>query len=399
MLNIENESLLVLNAGSSSLKFAVYQRNEQLPLLLKGSISSLGHEPRLKIISLGRVNCDRTLTSGPMGLDKAVEEVFAELARREIAPSISAVGHRIVHGGSTFNEPALLDEKVLTQLRGFVPLAPLHQPYNLDIVEASVALLPNAQQVGCFDTSFHSRRPRVDRLYGLPRALSDEGVLAYGFHGLSYAHIAKVLKDHDGERAGGRAIVAHLGSGASLCAMNAGRSVATTMGFSALEGLVMSSRCGSIDPGVILHLMDHYGMDHQALTELLYKRSGLLGVSDISADMQTLLASESAHAEEAIDLYIYRISRAMGSLVAALGGLDTLIFTAGVGENAPIIRQRIADAAHWLGIRVDNERNENAQTRINTPDSTVDVLVVPTDEELAVAMGVLVCAGTKVDDE
>ena len=395
MTHSVNERLLVLNAGSSSLKFAIYERVPELPLLLIGSVSRLGsQEPRLKIWVQRGEELERRLQRGPMEPRNAVEEVFNELRQCGMLNAVSAVGHRIVHGGVAFTHPTLLDPKTLTELRGLVPLAPLHQPYNLDIVEAAATLLPDAQQVGCFDTSFHSQRPAIDRLYGLPRELSDEGIISYGFHGLSYAHIAEALTTEYGEGAGGLAIVAHLGSGASLCAMSAGRSVSTTMGFSALEGLVMSSRCGSIDPGIIFHLIGHYGMSLQTVTDLLYNRSGLLGVSGgLSGDMQTLLESNSVQAAEAIDLFVYKITRAIGSLAAVLGGLDTLVFTAGIGENEPVIRRRIGDAARWLGVKIDDEHNQNNFRRINTADSKVDVLVIPTNEERSVAGGVLECVG------
>lgn len=387
------DALLVLNAGSSSLKFAVYGCQAELPLLFKGSISRLAHEPRLKIRAGGKTVCDRITGPAPMPLHAAAREVFAALDEYGLTDNIVAVGHRIVHGGQAFTEPALLDSAAIDRLRRLVPLAPLHQPYNLDIVDLATSLLPAALQVGCFDTAFHAARPRRDRLYALPRELSDDGILAYGFHGLSYAHIAQALRAQDGERAGGRTIVAHLGSGASLCAIDRGRSIATTMGFSALDGLVMSTRCGSLDPGIILHLLRDRQMSPDAVTDLLYAQSGLLGVSGISSDMQTLLESTDARAAEAIDLFVYRIGRSIGSLAAALGGLDTLVFTAGIGENAPAIRERIGEAAAWLGVRIDPARNDRGELKISTAQSAVDVLIIPADEEHAVAEETLACIG------
>ena len=385
------EALLILNAGSSSLKFAVYEALAELPLLLKGSVSRLAHEPRLRIRSAGRTVCDRLAGSAPMDLEAAVRQAFAALDEHGLISRIVAVGHRIVHGGQVFTDPARLDSGAIASLRRLVPLAPLHQPYNLDIVELAASLLPTAIQVGCFDTAFHAERPLCDRLYALPRELGDDGILAYGFHGLSYAHVASVLRAQDGERAGGRAIVAHLGSGASLCAMDAGRSVATTMGFSALDGLVMGTRCGSLDPGIILHLLSERQMSAEAVSDLLYERSGLLGLSGISSDMQTLLQSADTRAAEAVDLFVYRIGRSIGSLAAALGGLDTLVFTAGIGENEPAIRERIGKAAGWLGISIDPVRNERGELRIAAGQSAVDVLVIPADEERAAAEGTLAC--------
>ncbi|KAF1722336.1 acetate/propionate family kinase [Pseudoxanthomonas wuyuanensis] len=388
-----SRALLVLNAGSSSLKFAVFGQAAGLPLLLRGSISQLGHAPRLKIRCPGAADSETALGAAPMPPDAAVRTVFDELGKRDLLERIGAVGHRIVHGGLTFAQPSVLDSPTLARLRQLAPLAPLHQPYNLDIVELASGLLPAAIQIGAFDTAFHAGRPRQDRLYGLPRRLSDDGIIAYGFHGLSYAHVATVLRARDGARAGGRTIVAHLGSGASLCAMDAGRSVATTMGFSALDGLIMSSRCGSLDPGIILHLIRERQMSADAVSELLYERSGLLGVSELSGDMQTLLQSADPHASEAVELFVYRIGRQIGSLAAALGGLDTLVFTAGIGENAPIIRQRIGAAAAWLGVDIDPARNGQGETSIGSAASAVEVLVIAADEERAVAEGVMACLG------
>ena len=378
------DAILVLNAGSSSLKFAVYSLEAGLPLRLKGAVSRLRQAPRLVVRAGDQVIADVRFQP-PMSVETAADAAFAHLDETGWLTRIGVVGHRIVHGGRAFVHPTILDGATIDELRRLAPLAPLHQPYNLDIAERAASLLPHATQVGCFDTAFHADRERLDQLYALPRKLSEEGVIAYGFHGLSYAYIAGVLRDRDGERAGGRAIVAHLGSGASLCAMAQGRSVATTMGFSALEGLVMSSRCGAIDPGVLLHLLQDRGMSPKDVTRLLYEQSGLLGVSGISGDMQALLDSGDPHAAEAIDLFIYRVGRQIGSLAAALGGLDTLVFTAGIGENAPSVRQRICEAAAWLGVRVDVASNGVSAVDIAARDSQADILVLPTDEERAVA--------------
>lgn len=387
------DAILVLNAGSSSLKLAVYDLGAGLNLRLKGSVSRLRQAPRLLLYADGKVAADLRFEP-PMTVDAAVDAVFSQLDASGWLPRIRIVGHRIVHGGQAFARPTMLDEATINALRRLAPLAPLHQPYNLDIAERVARLLPQSIQVGCFDTAFHAERELRDRLYAIPRHLTEEGVIAYGFHGLSYAHIAGVLRAREGERAGGRTIVAHLGSGASLCAMARGRSVATTMGFSALEGLMMSSRCGSIDPGVVLHLLQDRGMSPQDITRLLYEQSGLLGVSGVSGDMQTLLDSDDPRAAEAVDLFIYRVGRQIGSLAAALGGLDTLVFTAGIGENAPSVRQRIGESAAWLGVRIDLVRNEADASEIAAKESQVNVLVLPTDEERAVAEGAAgLCAG------
>jgi acetate kinase len=256
---------------------------------------------------------------------------------------------------------------------------------NLEIVALAAGLLPRARQVGCFDTAFHSARPRIATLYGLPRTLTDAGIVSYGFHGVSYGYIASCLVDRYGAQAGNRAIVCHLGSGASLCAMREGRSIATTMGFSPLDGLVMSTRCGSLDPGVVLHLLQDGTRSANDVVRLLYEQSGLLGVSEISGDMQALLASDDVRAAEAVDLFVYQAGRQIGSLAAVLEGLDTLVFTAGIGENSAVIRERICRAARWLGVQIDHERNRRGDQLISAAGSTVDVLVMPTDEERAVA--------------
>lgn len=391
--------LLILNAGSSSLKFSVYEKDDALPLCLRGSVSGLAYAPRLKIEDgNGRIERDEVCGAAPMSAQSAAHEVFAALQRGGWSTRIAAVGHRIVHGGRFFREPCRLDAETRAQLRSLVPLAPLHQPHNLDLVDLAAGLLPGIPQIGCFDTAFHADRPSLDRLYALPRRLARDGIVAYGFHGLSYQHVASVLQARDGARAGGRAVVAHLGSGASLCALRSGRSVATTMGFSALDGVVMSSRSGALDPGVILHLLTERRMSVQEVGEMLYEQAGLLGVSEISGDMQVLLQSDDPRAREAVDLFVYRIGRALGSLAAALGGLDTLVFTAGIGENAPQIRERIGRAAHWLGVKIDPVRNERGADDIAAAGAAVQVLVIAADEERAVAQGVLDCL-QKNDDE
>ncbi|TPM89885.1 MULTISPECIES: acetate/propionate family kinase [unclassified Mesorhizobium] len=384
------DAILVLNGGSSSLKFAVFERRGELPVLLRGNVSSLGQQPRLRVeAAAGRSKIDKSLGEAPIAMGKAFAAVASVLAENDLLRRIDRVGHRIVHGGRDFTEATLLDERTLKALRLLESLAPIHQRINLEIVALAAELLPQALQIGCFDTAFHSTRPELAKIYGLPRAMTDAGIVSYGFHGLSYSYVASKLRDRYGARAGGRAIVAHLGSGASLCAMDAGRSIATTMGFSTLDGLVMSTRCGALDPGVILHLLQERRLSGDELVTLLYEQSGLLGVSGISGDMRTLIGSDDPAAAEAVDLFVYRIGREIGSLAAAMGGLDTLVFTAGIGENAALIRERISAAAAWLGVGLDEERNREGDEVVSATNSRVDVLVIPADEERAVASEIL----------
>lgn len=382
------QRLLTLNAGSSSLKFAVYDAAPALSLRLSGQVSGLGAEPRLRVRAGGDLIADEPWPGRP-DLDAVLERTFAWLSGAGWADGMAAVGHRIVHGGLEFREPVSLTPGVLQRLAALAPLAPLHQPFNLRGVARAAEYFRGALQVGVFDTAFHATQPQVARLYALPRDLIDAGVLAYGFHGLSYDYISGVLQAQENPRAASRSIVLHLGSGVSLCALRDGRSVATTMGFSALDGPPMSTRCGALDPGVILHLLQARGMTVDEVSDLLYQRSGLLGLSGLSGDMVTLLASSEPHAREALDVYVYRIAREIGSLAAALGGLDTMVFTAGVGEHAAPIRARIADLCGWLGVRLDHEANRAGSRRISRADSAVEVLVIPTDEEIVIARGVV----------
>jgi acetate kinase len=298
---------------------------------------------------------------------------------------IVGVGHRVVHGAERYSTPMVVDAATIDTLRGFIPLAPLHQPHNLAGIDAMAAALPGVTQVACFDTAFHRSQPEVAQRFALPRHITAQGVRRYGFHGLSYEYIAETLPRHLADRADGRVIVAHLGNGASMCGMKARRSVATTMGFTAVEGLMMGTRSGSIDPGVLLYLMDYQGMGAKALEHLLYKESGLLGVSGISQDMRELLASDRPEAEEAVELFCYRIVREIGSLAAALGGLDALVFTGGIGEHAAPVRAQVCRALGWLGVDFDEAANRANARRIAKNDSGVDVLVLPTNEEWMIA--------------
>ena len=378
--------ILVLNAGSSSLKFAVYSAasGRISDLHLSGAVSRLPQAPHLKIRDgAGAVRVDEAWDESDGTVERALPRLLRRLAAAGEAPD--AVGHRIVHGGLAFRAPARLDDDAMQKLRALCPLAPLHQPFNLQAVEAARAAFPDALQVGAFDTAFHADQPRLARLYALPRALIDEGVLAYGFHGLSYDYIAGVLRERHGPSAGGRGIVAHLGSGVALCALAEGRSMATTMGFSALDGPPMGTRSGALDPGVLLYLMAARGMTADELTDLLYRRSGLLGVSGESGDVQVLLASARPQAREALDLFAYRVAEEVGRLAAALGGLDRIVFTAGVGENAAPVRADVLRRCAWLGCALDEAANAAGSAEISAPGSGVVAEVIPTDEQIVLA--------------
>lgn len=374
--------ILAINAGSSSLKCAVHNADDAQTVVLSATVSSLADRPRLAFQQAGAAETlHEELPDTPLPAMAALRLVLARLAGRGLLQGLCAVGHRIVHGGPEYVDATRLDAAVLQNLRRLTPLAPVHQEVNLACAETAMAVLPGVPHIGCFDTAFHHDQPRLARLYALPRELSAQGLQSYGFHGLSFAYVARRLEELIGERARGRIIVAHLGSGASLCAIREGRSIATTMGLTPLDGLPMSTRSGALDPGVVLHLIIDRGMAPPAVSELLLQRSGLLGVSGLSGDMRELLASQSAEAAEAVSLFVYRAGRAIGSLAAALGGLDAMVFTAGIGENAPEIRRRICETAGWLGVRLDPARNDAGALSISDPASAVEVLVVPTDEQ------------------
>jgi acetate kinase len=387
------EAILTINAGSSSIKFALFALAEPLPsqAALRGELDGIGAQPRLKAKAAdGAVLAELTFADlAGLPADQQHRRSLDFLLRwfdeHDAGWRIVAVGHRVVHGADRYAAPRVLSAEDVEALAGFVPLAPLHQPYNVAGIRALARLLPGVPQVACFDTAFHMTQPPLARTFALPRRLSDAGIKRYGFHGLSYEYIARILPQYLGAKAEGRVVVAHLGNGASMCAMRERRSVATTMGFTALDGLMMGTRCGSIDPGVLLHLMEFHGMDAPSIARLLYNESGLLGVSGISQDMRVLLASAAPEARQAVDLFCYRIGRELGSLAAALGGLDALVFTAGIGEHAAPVREQVCRQADWLGVRLDVAANARQATRISTADSPVDVLVLPTDEEWMIA--------------
>ncbi len=351
-----NSAVLAVNSGSSSIKLSVFE---------------IGKELRSTAAAL-----HKTIELAPgQSREDTFAGALAEIARDLPSLTIAAAGHRIVHGGTRFLEPVRIDSSVLAGLRELIPLAPLHQGHNIAAVEALQRLHPGLPQVACFDTAFHHDQPAVATAVALPREITETGVRGYGYHGLSYEYIASELPKQLGAVAEGRIVVAHLGNGASMCALRNRRSIATTMGFSALDGLVMGTRPGNLDPGVLLYLLEG-GMSPTDLGDLLWERSGLLGVSGVSGDMRTLLASPEPHARDAIELFVYRIVRELGSLAAALGGLDALVFTAGIGENAPEIRARVCEGAAWLGL-----------------GSSIPVLVIPTDEEAVVARHTIGCLG------
>lgn len=380
------EAVLVLNAGSSSVKFGVHAAHAP-GVLLRGQVERLGASPRLIARDAGaRLVAERRWDAGD-SLDHAgaLDAILALLDERLPGMALAAAGHRVVHGGPAFAAPVRIDAAVLGQLERLAHLAPLHQPHNLAPIRRMLATAPSLPQVACFDTAFHRTIPAIAQRFAIPADLHEAGVQRYGFHGLSYEYIAGALAAADPAAAAGRTVVMHLGNGASMCALREGVSVATTMGFTAVDGLPMGTRSGALDPGVLLWLMDERGMGARALEDLLYRRSGLLGVSGISGDMATLLASEAPGARLAIDLYVYRIGRELGSLAAALGGLDALVFTAGIGENAPTIRARVCEAARWLGVEADPAANAGGGPRISTPASRVAAWVLSTDEEAMIA--------------
>jgi acetate kinase len=380
--------IAVLNAGSSSLKCSLYALDgDALAPAWKGQVEGLGTpQARFEAKDAGGAIVDAY--RWPEGEAPAHADAVAHLLdflRGSGGPSPVAVGHRVVHGGTRFVEPVRVDAEIVAALEELVPLAPLHQPHNLAPIRAIAAAAPDLAQVACFDTAFHRSQPALAQAFALPESITGRGVRRYGFHGLSYEYVAHALPKVDARAARGRVVVAHLGNGASMCAMQAGRSVASTMGFTAVDGLVMGTRSGALDPGVILYLIDELRMDARAIERLLYRESGLLGVSGVSSDMRTLLASGAPRAKLAVDLFCYRAGRELGSLAAALGGLDALVFTGGIGENAAGVRARIVDGGAWLGLELDPAANARNAQRITTPDSDVPAYVVPTNEELTIA--------------
>jgi acetate kinase len=388
--------ILVLNAGSSSLKFCGFDAGQPGPeLLLHGQVEGLYTEPHFKVANAAGDRSDehRWPAGTQLGHEGAIKFIGDWLRNHREGHRLVAVGHRVVHGGLEFTQATLVTPDVVDRLARLVPLAPLHQPHNLAPIRVLAALRPELPQVACFDTAFHRAQPETAQAFALPREITERGVRRYGFHGLSYEYIAGVLPQVAPQAASGRTVVAHLGNGASMCALAGGRSMASTMGFTAVDGLPMGTRCGNIDPGVILYLIDELRMDARAVEELIYKRSGLLGVSGISSDMRVLLGSDDPRARFAVELFTYWIGRALGSLAAALQGLDAVVFTAGIGEHAPLVRDRVCRQAAWLGVELDPAANQAGGPRISLDASPVSAWVIPTNEELMIARHTLAVTG------
>ena len=382
------DAIAVLNAGSSSIKFSLFGENgADLSVFLKGQFEGLYTDAAHFVAHDigGGLVAEKRWDGASLTHGDAMRH-FLDFARAHLGDHrVEAVGHRVVHGGTQYAAPIRLSRAVLAGLEKVVPLAPLHEPHNLAPIRTLLELMPNLPQVACFDTAFHTTQAPVAEAFALPAEITDRGVRRYGFHGLSYEYIASVLPDIDPHLAQAKVIVAHLGNGASMCAMRAGKSVASTMGFTAVDGLPMGTRCGNLDPGVILYLLDELKMGARDIERLIYKQSGLLGVSGISSDMRKLTASNDPRARPAIDLFVYRAGREIGSLAAALGGVDALVFTAGIGEHSVPVRAGICRAASWLGLILDEAANDAGASRISAPDSRVSAWVVPTDEELMIA--------------
>jgi len=379
---------LVLNAGSSSLKFCVYARPQanDWHLESRGQIEGIGASPRI----LARDADGKTLIDQPPSTPVhdgagALEALAVWLRSMFGGGRVLGVGHRVVHGGARYTGPVIVTGQVLAELHGLIPLAPLHQPHNLAAIEAVSERLPGTPQVACFDTSFHRTQSTLAELIALPDEICQAGVRRYGFHGLSYEYIATALPRMAADIARARVIVAHLGNGASLCALRDGKSVDSSLGFTALDGLCMGTRPGGVDPGVILYLFQNLGLSAPEVETILYKKSGLLAISGISSDMRDLLASSEAKARLAVDYFVYRAAKEIGALAAVLGGIDGLVFTAGIGENSAEIRRRICESSAWLGIKLDAEANARNALRISVAESRVSVWVIPTNEELMIA--------------
>ncbi|MGL5116669.1 MAG: acetate/propionate family kinase [Beijerinckiaceae bacterium] len=381
------DSILTINAGSSSLKFALFSAAD-LACVAIGQIEGLGTDPAMKV----KDGHGQTIFADPLEGERFVSDhagglktILGFLGERFPASKVTAVGHRVVHGGLEHDRPVLINAETLEKLADLNPLAPLHQPHNLSGVRAAMAAFPGAPQVACFDTAFHRAQPFVNEAFAIPRALYDEGVRRYGFHGLSYEYVTSKLSEIAPYHAAGRVIVCHLGSGASMCAIRSGLSVASTMGFSALDGLPMGTRPGHLDPGVLLYLMEKKGMDAKAISDLLYKQSGLKGLSGISNDMRDLEASTDPKAKEAIDYFVFRVRREIGGMAAVLEGLDAIVFCGGIGENSASIRESVLEAMEWLGVELDLTRNRAGAEIISSDRSRVRVFVIQTNEELMIA--------------
>jgi len=374
----------VLNAGSSSLKFSFYEGEKRL---LSGQIDGIGVKPAASATGPdGETLAPPDLSTASASTPSDVLPAIVPWAQAHLGPRpLAALGHRVVHGGMRHSRPARVTPELLDELEALVPLAPLHEPHNLAPIRMAMRLNPDLPQIACFDTAFHRTMPELNQAFALPYALYDEGIRRYGFHGLSYEYIASVLPNVAPEIASGRVVVAHLGNGSSACALHEGKSVATTMGFTALDGLPMGTRCGALDPGIVLHLLQQKGLSADAVNDLLYRKSGMLGVSGVSSDFRELLASQEPRARFAVELFCHNVARHIASLAAAVGGLDALVFTAGVGENAAPVRAGICRACAWLGVELDEAANERHGRRITADNSAVAAYVIKTDENLMIA--------------
>jgi acetate kinase len=383
------DAILVLNAGSSSIKFSLFaDERAGLALVAGGQMAAIHTSPQFvaRDATGAKVAEKRWPAQAKLGHEAALAHIVEWLkATHGERYRLAAVGHRVVHGGAEHAAPVRVDAAMVAQLERLIPLAPLHQPHNLAPIQALLERSPELPQVACFDTAMHRSNPAVAQMFALPAELTESGVRRYGFHGLSYEYIASVLPQFDPRAAQGKTVVLHLGNGASMCALQSGRSVASTMGFTAVDGLPMGTRSGALDPGVILYLMDQRGMDARAVEKLIYQQSGLLGVSGVSSDMRELLESEAPGAKLAVELFVYRIGRELGSLAAALGGLDAIVFTAGIGERAAPIRERVCRQAAWLGLELDPQANAAHGPRVSSASSRIPAWVIPTNEELMIA--------------
>jgi len=379
------DKVLILNAGSSSLKFRVYDTEGGLwSVSTVGQIDGIGNAPKFVARDgAGRTLDDRSLPPAIRDGRQAMDVLGGWL--RDRGTPVAAVGHRVVHGGTKYTDPVVVTPQVIDDLRALIPLAPLHQPYNVNAIEAVAARFPRVPQVACFDTAFHRTMPAIAQLIPLPDEIRATGVERYGFHGLSYDYIASTLPEVAPSIADGRVIVAHLGSGASLCAMKARKSIESTFGFTPLDGLCMGTRPGATDPGAVLHMFQTLGLSAAEVEKILYKKSGLLGLSGFSSDMRDLEDSADPQAQSAVKYFVYQATKQIGALAAVLGGIDALVFTAGIGEHSAFIRQRICEAAVWLGIEIDAAANERHDTQISTARSRVSAWVIPTNEELVIA--------------
>jgi acetate kinase len=387
---MSQDVIVVLNSGSSSIKFSLFEANAELKQLFSGQIEGLKVNPHFVAKDQhGTKVDDRILAEGNAAKEyrhpQALEVLFEWIDGHLDGAQVKGVGHRVVHGGTEFAKPVLVNKQIEQDLIALKPLAPLHQPHNMAAISRLLETKPALPQVACFDTAFHRTQKPVAQMFAIPREITEAGVKRYGFHGLSYEYIASQLPAYLGDKANGKVVVAHLGSGCSMCALDQRLSVESSMGFTALDGLIMGTRCGSIDAGVLLYLMNERGMGYEELTDLLYKKSGLLGVSGISNDMRNLLESQAAEAAEAVELFVRRVVKEIGALTAVLEGFDALVFTAGVGEHSDVIRERVCSRLSWMGLKLDPSANQSNGPRISADDSAIQAWVIPTNEEKIIA--------------